>query len=256
MNNHNITNCAWIPLGRSLRMLVSRKRLMGISFLLFLATAILTWFAYQFCLDFVDTLVNHTFSENQPSSTIFGWLKFKLILGVEWLYLIVSRIVGFYLAFMVAYSLTSPGYVLLSTSAEKLHAGDYFVADNGYSLKIFAIDLWEGIKIGILGLLVSPVVLLVNFIPIVGQVIGFIFFTYYSALLFVDYPSSRRGWSLGKKIKWLRSHSRVGFRLGLIPAVISMIPVLNIFFMAILFPLLTIHTTLNFTDIEWHNRAK
>lgn len=40
------------------------------------------------------------------------------------------------------------------------------------------------------------------------------------------------------------------FRLGIFPALISMVPIINIFFMALLFPLFTVHTTLNFIAIE------
>jgi CysZ protein len=68
--------------------------------------------------------------------------------------------------------------------------------------------------------------------------------------MFIDYPASSRRWSLGKKIKWLWEHSFSAFRLGFLPAVISMIPILNIFLMAFLFPLLTVHSTLNFSVLE------
>jgi CysZ protein len=68
--------------------------------------------------------------------------------------------------------------------------------------------------------------------------------------MFVDYPTSRRSWSLGRKLRWLRTHSSPSFRLGVLPALISMIPVVNIFAIALLFPLLTVHTTLNFSAIE------
>jgi len=92
--------------------------------------------------------------------------------------------------------------------------------------------------------------LLVNFIPGIGQAMVLLFYTYYSTLMFVDYPASRRRWTLGKKLHWLRSHGSAGFRLGVLPALISMIPVVNIFAMSLLFPLLTVHTTLNFSAIE------
>jgi CysZ protein len=68
--------------------------------------------------------------------------------------------------------------------------------------------------------------------------------------MFVDYPASRRGWSLGRKLHWLRTHSSPAFRLGVLPALISMIPLLNIFAIALIFPLLTVHSTLNFSAIE------
>jgi CysZ protein len=68
--------------------------------------------------------------------------------------------------------------------------------------------------------------------------------------MFIDYPASRRRWSLGRKILWLRTHNTRALRIGVLPALISIIPVVNIFAIALLFPLLTIHATLNFSAIE------
>ncbi len=253
MNKTNLTRTTWIPIGRSLRLLFTRKRLLGVSVLLFLATTLLTWLGYQLSINFIDSLTGHLLTDNPPSTSVLDWLKVQLFWGLKWLYLILSRIVAFYLAFLVAYTFTTPGYVLLSTLAEKLHAGERFELEEGISMKNLIYDLFEGLKIAMLGLIITPIVLLVNFIPIIGQIIGFLLYTYYSALMFVDYPSSRRRWSLGQKINWLRSHKKICFRLGLMPAIVSMVPVINVFFMAILSPLLTIHATLNFTAIELDN---
>ncbi|MEE4242207.1 MAG: hypothetical protein V2I36_12130, partial [Desulfopila sp.] len=49
---------------------------------------------------------------------------------------------------------------------------------------------------------------------------------------------------------WLGKHRGHSFRLGLFPALISMIPIVNIFIIALLFPILTVHATLNFTSLE------
>lgn len=244
------TNTAWIPISRSLKLLFTRKRLVGISFLLFASTALLTVIMYQLSVSFVDGLTSHYLSDSATSTTILGWLQVQAMHVVKWLYLIFSRVAAFYLAFVLAYTLTSPGYVILSTSAEKLQAGNDFEQDDGFTVNNFVRDLVEGFKIGLIGLIITPIILLVNFVPILGQAAGFLLFTFYSALMFVDYPSSRRRWRLGQKFKWIMGHPKAGLRLGLMPALVSMIPVVNIFFMAILFPLLTIHTTLNFTVIE------
>ena len=97
---------------------------------------------------------------------------------------------------------------------------------------------------------VTIAALFANFIPVVGQVVVLLIYTFYSALVFVDYPASRHRWSLGRKVGWVRDYYKRSFRLGIFPALISMVPVINIFFMALLFPLFTVHTTLNFIAIE------
>jgi CysZ protein len=159
-------------------------------------------------------------------------------------------VVAFYLAFLLAYCLTTPGYVFLSTSA-----GNHFTEKAGegeaaYTLAGILTDLLEGMKIGAIGLLATVAALLANFIPVVGQVTVFVIYVFYSTLMLIDFPSSRYRWSLGQKLRWVRQYWYQSFRLGLLPAVISMVPIFNVVLMALLLPLLTIHTTLNFLAIE------
>jgi Uncharacterized protein involved in cysteine biosynthesis len=101
-----------------------------------------------------------------------------------------------------------------------------------------------------MGLVVAVAALFANFIPVIGQAAVFVLYTFYSALMFVDYPASRYRWTLGEKLRWVRRYHQQAFRLGIFPAMISMIPLLNVFLMALFFPLFTIHTTLNFLVIE------
>ncbi len=175
---------------------------------------------------------------------------------MHWGFLIISRIVAFYLAFLLAYSLSAPGYVFLSTATEKKHAGENFEPDAALNIKGLFIDLWEGLKIGLLGILVTIAALMANFIPGVGQVVVLFLYTYYSALMFVDYSSSRRRWSLGEKISWLQKHNRQALRLGILPAILSLVPIVNIFLIAMIFPLMTVHSTLNFISIEKKEQQK
>lgn len=230
--------------------MMSRKRLLGWSFFLFLATILLTWLGYILSVDFIDNLTATFITEAPDSSTVWGWIKHKGWLVGSWLLLVVSRIVAFYFAFLLAYTLTTPGYAFLSSAAEKIHAGDAFEGDAGFSLAGVIRDILEGVKIALFGVIVTLVALLINFIPGIGQIAVVLLYTFYSTLMFIDYPASRRRWTLGEKIDWLRTHNGKALRIGLLPAIISMIPLVNIFAIALLFPLLTIHATLNFSAVE------
>ncbi len=243
----------WIPLSTSASFLLKKKKLLSLSIFLFLVTAMITWLGYLVTVGLVDNLTGDFFTDPPATATIWGWIKHKGWLITKWLFLVISRIAAFYLAFLTAYSLTSPGYVILSTAAEQLQAGKFFQMDEAFSIKSFLIDLYEGIKIGAFGIIVTILAFMVSLLPGIGPVIAFLLYTYYAALMFVDYPASRRRWPLRKKISWLTTHKTPAFRLGILPAVVGMIPVFNIFFMALLFPLLTVHTTLNFTVL---NREK
>lgn len=240
----------YIPLSHSIAFLMGKKRLLGWSLLLFVITIFFTWITYQLCVTFIDGLTSGFFSTAPETATLLGWLHHKGWLVLKWLYLFTTRIVAFYLAFLLAYTVTTPGYVFLSASAEKLQAGDRYEEDAPLTVRGVLLDLYEGLKIAIFGVVVTVVALLVNFIPLLGQILAFLLYTYFSALMFLDYPASRRRWSLGTKLAWLKKHGGHSFRLGLLPALVSMIPVLNIFVIALLFPVLTVHATLNFTELE------
>ena len=248
--SHNTGTSTWVPLSYSFSFLLRSPRLLGWSVFLILITFAFTWAGYLLTVDFVDGLTGGFFLTQPEAVGIWGWTKYLGWEAAKWCFLIISRIVAFYLAFLLAYSLSAPGYVFLSTAAEKKYAGEKFEADAALNLKGILIDLWEGVKIGLFGIVVTVVALMANFVPGVGQVLVLLLYTYYSALMFVDYPSSRRRWSLGEKISWLCSHNSLSLRLGILPALVSMIPVLNIFLIAMIFPLMTVHSTLNFAAIE------
>lgn len=240
----------WIPLPASLAFLVKSPRILGWSVLLVILTGGLTWLGYLEAIHLVDGWTGNFFQQAPEAKGLGGWFTVKGWMVLKYLFLAVSRVAAFYLAFLTAYCLTCPGYVFLSTATEKKYSRGKLTADQRLSLRGIVTDLIEGCKIGLLGLLVTIIALAINFIPVIGQGLVFVLYTFYSALMFVDYPSSNRRWSLGQKIAWLNTHRTRAFRLGLLPALITLIPIINILFMALLFPLFTVHTTLNFMAIE------
>ncbi len=210
----------------------------------------LTWGGYLLAVSFVDGLTSGFFQQAPDAAGFFGWIKHLGWQAMKWTFFLVTRIVAFYMAFMLAYTLSAPGYVFLSSAAEKKYVGDDFEKDAPLCLRGIMTDILEGLKIGVLGLLVTMVALSVGFIPLFGQLAVLFLYTGYSTLMFLDYPTSRRRWSLGRKMGWLRRHGRAALHLGVFPAVVSLVPIVNIFLMALLFPLFTVHTTLNFIALE------
>ena len=250
----NPVKIPWVPLTTSAAFMVKKPLLFGWSLFLVLATIALTWLGFQFTTGFLDNLTKPFFTAAPATESIWGWIKFGGWQTSKWLFLLVSRILAFYLAFLTAYSLSAPLYAFLSTAAEKLYGGNAFEFDDGFSVKGVLRDLIEGIKIGLFGIVVTMIALVIGFIPVIGQISVFLLYTYYSALMFVDYPSSRRRWSFGQKLSWIRQHGNQSFRLGIVPAAVSMVPILNVFLMALVFPLFTVHSTLNFYTIEKHRQ--
>ncbi len=249
-NKHNKRGVAWIPLSTSLSFLLGNRVLFGWSLLLVLITIILSWLGYELTTGMLDKLTSSFFASAPSTESWWGWLSLSGWYVAKWLFLLVSRIVAFFLAFLLAYSLSTPFYVFLSSAAERIFCGADFAADKPVGMLSILKDLLEGFKIAAFGILITIIAIPTSFIPVIGQIAVLALYTFYSTLMFIDYPASRRHWSLGRKLSWIRQHYRVSLRLGIFPAVISMIPVLNLFLIAFAFPLLTVHATLNFTTME------
>ena len=244
-----ISNRKWLPLTFSLRFILGHMNLLGLSLFLMLCTALLTWLGYLVTVHFVDGLTGHFFQQAPEAAGIVGWFQVKGWWVLKLVFLLLSRVIAFYLAFLVSYSLTAPGYAFLSISAEKRYLGEDFTDDEGFTWAGAVKDLVEGCKIGAFGLIVTVAALLVNLIPVVGAGLVILLYIFYSALMFIDYPASRQRWSLGNKLGWIKKQWPRALRLGWLPALISMIPIVNIFFMALFFPLFTVHATLNFITV-------
>ena len=247
---HGAPPASWVPLSTSLFFLLRQPRLLGWSLVLVVLTGTLTWLGFSFSVGWVDQLTGSFFTTPPVVERFWHWPLLWGWTGLKWVFVILSRVVAFYLAFLLAFTLTTPGYVFLSTWAGNRFAARAGEGEARMTLAGSLIDLLEGVKIGAFGLLVTAVALPLNFLPVIGQAAVFVLYVYYSALMFVDYPSSRYRWSLGDKLRWLRSHRAPAFRIGLLPALLSMVPILNIFLMAVSLPLFTVHTTLNFLAIE------
>ncbi len=251
MNKTSTPNtAAWSPITFALGFIFRNAKILFISLILIVLTGLLTWMGYLVTIHLTNGLTGHVFQQEPVVKGISGWFLIKGWWLLKILFLVVSRFIAFYLAFLLAFTITSPGYVFLSTATEKTYLKEQFQEDAAFSWSGVIVDLIEGGKIAIVGMVVTVIALLVNLIPIIGQVLVFVLYSYYSSLMFIDYPASRRRWSLGQKISWLKKNWWPALRLGLLPALVSLIPLVNIFFMALLFPLLTVHTTLNFITFE------
>lgn len=241
---------SWVPLSRSAAFLFSHFRVVILSLVLFLATLALTWIFYQVSIHYIDLYIGSHFPAEPATGTLWGWIKHQGWLIFRLIFSIIANLIVVYVGFSVAYCLTSPGYSFLSALVEKINYGAASQTSEGFTLRGLKDDLIEGCKIGLFGIGVTIAALFINFIPGIGQFLIFCLYCYYSCLMFIDYPASRRRWSLGKKLGWLKSNPWRSLRLGIIPALICLVPVVNIFLMSLIFPLFTIHSTLNFSAIE------
>lgn len=239
-----------IPLGRSLLFLLRHPTLLGTSLVFFAITCLLTWAGYHFSVTWIDSLSGSLFTTPPTVERFWDWLLLWGWTALKWIVLIMSRVVAFYLAFMLAYCLTTPCYSFLSNWAGNRFTRQAEEGEGTLSVAGVCFDLLEGAKIGLFGLFITLLSLALNLVPVLGQITILCIYVFYSALMFIDFPASRYRWSLQQKLSWLWRYRAQTFRMGLLPALVSMIPVANIFLMALCFPLFTVHATLNFLVLE------
>ncbi|MBT8345497.1 MAG: cysteine biosynthesis protein, partial [Desulfofustis sp.] len=115
-----------IPLSTSISFLVGRKQLLGWSVALIALTVVLTWTGFLLTTGLVDHYTASFFDEGPARQSWWGWTKYSGWLVAKYLYVMVTRIIAFFLAFLLAYTLTTPFYSFLSNSAEKIFWGKEF----------------------------------------------------------------------------------------------------------------------------------
>ena len=248
MNNEQLsspTSYKWISLRDNIRFIFSRPTLIAWSIVLLAATALVTFLGYTFILSGFEALTGNFFKA-PPNGGAFLQFSWHILL---WLYLISTRLVSFYIALLLSYTVTFPAYMFLSNGVEKIDAGDSFDSQEGFDISIIIDDLLEGVKIALFGIVVSLILFFVTFLPVLGTVIAFVVFIFYSTLLFIDFPASRRHWTLSAKLRWLYAHPLLSLRIGFIPALVGMVPIMNVLFIALLSPVLTVHATRNFVAV-------
>ena len=162
----------WVPLAHSFAFLCRYPRLLGWSLILVVLTGTLTWFGYLLSVDLINQFTGSFFITPPSVEHFWHWPLLWGWTALKWIYLVLSRVVAFYLAFVLAYSLTTPGYVFLSTWAGNRYCEQAGQGEATLTLSGTLVDLREGIKIGAMGLVVTVVALFANFIPVIGQARG------------------------------------------------------------------------------------
>ena len=100
-----------------------KPEILGWSIMLVVLTGVLTWLGYIEAIHLVDGWTGNFFLQHQRPMARGAWFILKGWMVLKYLFLAVSRVAAFYLAFLTAYCLTCPGYVFLSTATEKKYRG-------------------------------------------------------------------------------------------------------------------------------------
>lgn len=232
---------------RTLKFLIDNKTVFFVAFIIAVLHFVIAFFTAGSILDFVKN--NLPLSEyTQETNVWYDYILWGLVTVFQFISKLLVWMISFYIAFFTAYVLISPFYSFFSALSEKKFFGK--TRDVPFSFKQLLKDILEALILTLFMAILSVVIFFINFIPVVGQLLAFVLYSYSNTLIFIDYAASRRGWSFNKKIFFLKRHPWFSFKSGVIPAVLGLIPLVGIFFMAILSPFFVVYNTLNFAAKE------
>ncbi len=236
-----------VPFMDSLLFFRKQKPLILWTIFILLVIFLITLLFFSFFTRHIE--MNFHFIITEPDADA-GALWSLLFWFMKGLFTVFLKVVAFYLSFLIAYTVTAPLYQFVSIITEDLFRGKKVKEDAVPDFEEMFGDLKQAALLSVMVFGVTIVALIANFIPFFGPFICFAVLCFSSALLIIDFPTSRLGWDLRQKIEWLAAHPFDTIRFGLFPALISFIPIISPFIMGIVSPLLIVHGTLNFVLME------
>ncbi|MBX3272555.1 MAG: EI24 domain-containing protein [Sandaracinaceae bacterium] len=165
--------------------------------------------------------------------------------------------VGLLVALFLTNVIAAPFNDFLSEEVERIRTGR---PGPPFSLKVILRDLvrtvgLEALKLGLYALVMIPLFILSNLVPVVGPAIytifGFVFTAMYFAIDYIDWPASRRNRSVTYRFGLATTHFLPMFGFGTGVWLFLFIPFVNLLFM----PAAVAGGTLLFLDLEGESEA-
>lgn len=214
-----------------------------------LAMIVITIFSYHQISSWISSLTAPFFDKEPLTESFFDYIYFFGWVITRIVFKAVAAIVVFYAAFIFSYTITSPLYSFISIIAEDIYFGRP-EDDADFTIEGILEDVLQALKIAGMALIFTVFAFFVNFVPVIGQITAVAIYIVINSLMLLDFPTSRRRWSLSEKTVWVRKNLITTLRIGSFPTIISMIPFVNSFILAFLFPLFVVHATMNFASVE------
>jgi CysZ protein len=206
--------------------------------LMFLASIPVAINALLFALFFYFSVkyFNQWLTAMVPQSEAWYWVALIYLLTII---LIVILLLAIALTFtMVASILGSPFHDAISARTEILVTGR---EEPPFTIKAILAEIWrtvkEELKKIIFYLVAIGLILLLNLIPVIGQilyvVLSFTLTILWLGMSFLDYTFARHAYKFGMKIRFVRQNMFAVFGFGLAVFVGVLIPVLNLVFLPV-----------------------
>jgi CysZ protein len=238
---------------KSVKYLFSNGKLVVASLAAVLFMILLSILMYHQISSWFNSLTVAFFDKPPALDAILDYIYYAGWWIVKILFKAIVIIVSFYVSFVISYTVCSPLYSFISIIAEDIHFGK--PDDNAdFNFEGVVEDVFQAMKIAGITILLSVGAFFINFIPVVGQIMAITIYIWANSLMLIDFPASRRRWAMKRKLLWTKDNPIASLRIGALPTLLSMLPFINIILLAFLFPLLVVHSTLNF--VAYENRRK
>lgn len=185
-----------------------------------------------------------------------SWIKSLLPASwdVAWLQALIGLLSAVGVIFLLGWSfawvyltMTSPFQDFISAAVEREIHGVAGPEPEGW--KGFVRSIWQSVVQAIVLTLVTLIILVVGLVPVLGAIVFFLWSAFALGYAFVSIPSGRMAQRFSERLAFARRHRGAVLGLGVVIAILSLVPILNV----ICLPIFVIAGTLLYLDA--HHRS-
>ena len=181
------------------------------------------------CGDYLATLAKNS---GPFMKTVFQALAWLITVLGRIMVTLVYIVFGVLWTFIVAKILSDPFNDLLAAKVEEIATGRVVEVQLSIIGTIWRMII-NGIRTIIDYLIICVILLLLNLLPLIGQIIAMIFAWYFLATPYIDYTLERRGLSYDDKKQLLRQNAFMIIGFGMTCFIVLLIPLVNLFIIPI-----------------------
>ncbi len=193
----------------------------------------------------------------------YGWLCswIKSLLPVSWdtswLHAAIGVLSAVAVIFLLGWSfawvyltMTSPFQDFISAAVEREIHGVAGPEPEGW--KGFLRSIWQSVVQAIVLTLLTLIFLVIGLVPLLGAIVFFLWSAFALGYAFVSIPSGRMAQRFSERLAFVRCHRGAVLGLGVVIAILSLIPILNV----ICLPVFVIAGTLLYLDAHHRSNEK
>ena len=147
-------------------------------------------------------------------------------------------------------TITSPFQDFISAAVEREVHGSAGPEPEGW--KGFLRSIWQSVVQAIVLTLLTLIFLVLGLVPLLGAILFFIWSAFALGYAFVSIPSGRMALRFSERLAFVRRHRGAVLGLGVVIAIISLLPILNV----ICLPIFVIAGTLLYLDVHHGTTAE